>query len=49
MCVIPTGWWFAGSGHPPATNELAPVGAGRKVRGALTFALLLAIVLPWPI
>ena len=41
-------WIVAGSGHPPALNELALIGRGRKALGVLVAALLLAIVLPWP-
>ena len=41
-------WAISGAGHPPARNELLPVGSGRRAVAALTFVLLLAIVLPWP-
>ena len=41
-------WIVAGSGHPPALNELARIGRGRRALGVLVAALLLAIVLPWP-
>lgn len=41
-------WFFAGVGHPPAQDELTELSVGRKVLAYLTFALLLAIVVPWP-
>lgn len=41
-------WIFAGPGHPPARDETAPIGAGRTLLGALTLALLIAMVAPWP-
>jgi membrane-associated protease RseP (regulator of RpoE activity) len=40
-------WAIAGTRHPPVRNELAPLGTGRVVFAGLSFALLLAIVLPW--
>ena len=42
-------WVISGAGHPPARNELLPVGNGRIAVAALAFVLLLAIVLPWPV
>ena len=41
-------WLVSGSGHPPALNELAPIGRGRTALGLFGAALLMAIVLPWP-
>lgn len=41
-------WLLTGGGHPPARNEVAPIGIGRGVLSALTVVLFLAIVLPWP-
>lgn len=40
-------WFFAGVGHPPAQDEVTPLSAGRKLLAYLTFALLVAIVVPW--
>ena len=42
-------WIFAGPGHPPARDEMAPIGAGRVLLAALMLALLIAIVIPWPV
>jgi membrane-associated protease RseP (regulator of RpoE activity) len=41
-------WFCAGVGHPPAQDELTELSGGRKLLAYLTFALLLAIALPWP-
>jgi membrane-associated protease RseP (regulator of RpoE activity) len=41
-------WAIAGLRHPPAANELAPLGPGRTALGWATLGLLAAIVLPWP-
>ncbi len=41
-------WAVAGLRHPPAQNELAPLGPGRTMLALATLALLVAIVLPWP-
>lgn len=41
-------WAFAGIGHPPALRDEPGVGRGRTALGLGVFALLLAIVLPWP-
>lgn len=41
-------WAFAGVRHPPAQDERTPLSPGRKALAYATFALLLAIVLPWP-
>ena len=41
-------WFFAGVGHPPAQDELTGLSGGRKLLAYVTFALLLAIVVPWP-
>jgi len=34
--------------HPPAQDETKPLSGARKALAWVTFALLLAIVLPWP-
>jgi len=41
-------WFFAGIAHPPAQDERTPLGPGRKALALVSFALLLAIVIPWP-
>jgi Zn-dependent protease len=41
-------WVISGSGHPPARNELLPIGTGRGALAVLALALLLSILLPWP-
>ena len=41
-------WALAGREHPPAVDEETPLSAGRQVLAGLSFALLAAIVLPWP-
>lgn len=41
-------WMIAGTHHPPAQNELAPLGAGRHLLAGVTLLLLLSILLPWP-
>lgn len=41
-------WLFAGVEHPPAQDETKPLSGARKALACVTFALLLAIVLPWP-
>jgi membrane-associated protease RseP (regulator of RpoE activity) len=41
-------WFVAGSAHPKAQDEAAPIGPGRVVLGMIALAVLLAIVLPWP-
>lgn len=35
--------FLMGIGHPPALNDLTPIGGGRKVLGAVTFLLLLTL------
>ena len=42
-------WAIAGLRHPPAQNEFAPLGAARTALACGTLALLVAIVLPWPL
>jgi membrane-associated protease RseP (regulator of RpoE activity) len=41
-------WFIAGLQHPPARNELAPLGQGRTILAWATLALFVAIVVPWP-
>lgn len=41
-------WVVGGSGHPPARNENAGLSRGRRALAYGSFALLAAIVLPWP-
>lgn len=41
-------WVFAGPGHAPARDEATPLTFGRRLLAGAAFALLLAIVLPWP-
>jgi membrane-associated protease RseP (regulator of RpoE activity) len=41
-------YFLAGTGHPAAKNEVAGVGAGRKILGFVALALVAAIVLPAP-
>ena len=41
-------WAFAGSGHPPAEDDWTPLDPARGVLAAVAFALLLAIISPWP-
>lgn len=41
-------WALAGRSHPPAANELAPLGTGRHLLGFASFLVLLAILAPWP-
>ena len=42
-------WFVAGTVHPPALDEDAPIGAGSTVLGWFTLLILIAIVLPWPV
>lgn len=41
-------WALVGVEHPPAKNDLTPLGPGRTMLGLLALALFLSIVLPWP-
>jgi len=41
-------WLVAGVDHPPAQDEVKPLSGARKALGFVTFALLLAIIVPWP-
>ena len=41
-------WFVAGSSHPQALDEMAPIGRGRTALGWVAVVILLAIVLPWP-
>ena len=42
-------YFIAGIDHPPANNELADIGPGRKALGYVAAAILAAIVLPVPV
>ena len=41
-------WAIGGLRHPPAVNELAPLGPGRTALAWFTLALFATIVVPWP-
>lgn len=41
-------WLLAGTDHPPAVDDQAPVGMGRKLLGAGALVLLMAILIPLP-
>ena len=41
-------WFLAGTGHPPALDEAAPIGRWRMALGWFSIALLVATVAPWP-
>ena len=41
-------WAFAGSGYPPAEDDRTPLTPARGILAVVAFALLVAIVLPWP-
>lgn len=42
-------WFVAGTGHPGALDETAPIGTRRMVLGWFALLLLVAIVTPWPV
>jgi len=41
-------WFIAGTGHPAAQDDAAPIGPWRTLLGLVALAILIAIVLPWP-
>lgn len=41
-------WFVAGTGHPPALDESAPIGRWRTLLGWFAMFLLVAIIVPWP-
>lgn len=41
-------WFIAGSKHPGALDENAPIGRRRTLLGLVALVILIAIVMPWP-